>query len=772
VMPYVEGESLRARLVREKLLPVSDAVRIATEVAGALDYAHRHGVVHRDIKPENILLQEGRALVADFGIALAVQHAGGNRMTRTGISLGTPQYMSPEQAMGEREVTSRSDIYALGCVTYEMLVGEPPFSGPNAQAILARMTTEEPRPISPERKTVPPHVETAVLTALARLPADRFATAAEFAAPLARDRRRPGKETRPSARARTLPFGLAAATVLALGWGGWEAARRRSEPAPPIAFTIPAELAPNLRGNLIAFSPDGRKLVFVETVPGTLRSRLVFRRLDRTDAQVLAGTDGAGSPFFSPDGEWVGFSQGSRLRKIRSDGRDAITIADLGPSDQAGRASWGLDRSIVFGTRNARVYRVPAEGGALKRIPLPDSAGYTGPIWLPDRGDLLVTRKPVTGQEMAVISAETGKVERVLGRGQALQYVEPGFIVYLSPENALTVARYDRKERKLLAASSTIARSLEYVAGSLPIAVASNGSVAYAPGDWTSKELVLVTAEGGTTLLPLGTQAFRRPRFSPDGQRIAVGEESGGDLVGDIKIFTRGAETFTRLTFEGSSVFPEWTPDGKGVLYSTHARNELGGLYRIPADQSGLPARLTGSARYVYEGVLNPRQDTLLYRANNKATGRDIMLLPIGGTPVPFAASDSNEYSPTISPDGRLVLFASEESGRVEVYLRPLGGGGRVQVSSHGGNEPRWGPGGREAYYWMHDTLFAVPITRTPHPAAGARRAVLSGKYVREAVHANYDIAPEGNTFVMIRQASGNTTAVTVLLNWFQTLKP
>src|SRR5512147_3188895 len=188
VMPFVEGESLRDRLMRDKQLPIADAVRIATEVAGALDYAHRHGVIHRDIKPENILLHDGRALVADFGIALAASKAGGTRMTETGMSLGTPHYMSPEQAMGEREITARSDVYALGCVLYEMLTGDPPFTGSTAQAIVARVVTESPRPMLPQRGTIPAHVEAAVMTSLQKLPADRFKTAAEFAGALADSR--------------------------------------------------------------------------------------------------------------------------------------------------------------------------------------------------------------------------------------------------------------------------------------------------------------------------------------------------------------------------------------------------------------------------------------------------------------------------------------------------------------------------------------------------------------------------------------------------------
>jgi tRNA A-37 threonylcarbamoyl transferase component Bud32 len=212
VMPYVEGESLRDRLTREKQLPITDAVRISTEVASALDYAHRHGVIHRDIKPENILLHDGQALVADFGISLAISSAGGTRMTETGMSLGTPHYMSPEQAMGEREITVRSDVYALGCVAYEMLSGDPPFTGSTAQAIFARVMTEVPRSLTLQRHTIPAHVETAVLIALEKLPADRFASAAEFAVALTT----PGAAVT-APRSRGVPAARPAAP------GGWRA---------------------------------------------------------------------------------------------------------------------------------------------------------------------------------------------------------------------------------------------------------------------------------------------------------------------------------------------------------------------------------------------------------------------------------------------------------------------------------------------------------------------------------------------------------------------
>src|SRR4051794_21869781 len=271
VMPFVEGESLRDRLRREKQLPITDAVRLATEVAAAVDYAHRHGVVHRDIKPENILLHDGSALVADFGIALAVSSAGGgSRMTETGMSLGTPHYMSPEQAMGERAITARSDVYALGCVPYEMLIGDPPFTGSTAQAIVAKVMTADPAGLIEQRRSVPPAVEDAVLTALQKLPADRFATAAEFATALvtpatstrrvtvAGGARRPGPR-----RLAWLPTAIVGVVAFGLGLVGARLVVREPAPRfPPVvlryAMTFPDSVALlDANGKSLAYAPDG-----------------------------------------------------------------------------------------------------------------------------------------------------------------------------------------------------------------------------------------------------------------------------------------------------------------------------------------------------------------------------------------------------------------------------------------------------------------------------------------------------------------------------------
>jgi serine/threonine-protein kinase len=344
-MPYVEGESLRDRLNRERLLPIPDAVRLASEIASALDYAHRHHVIHRDIKPENILLHDGRALVADFGIALAVSSAGGTRMTETGMSLGTPHYMSPEQAMGEREITARSDVYALGCVLYEMLVGEPPFTGPTAQAVVAKVVTEQPRELIPKRHTIPPYVEDAVLTALEKTPADRFATAAEFASALTAESstgsrrktgmiagQRPGAPSRPRSRlTRAAVLSAAAAALLLLGVLAGRAVSRRDGDTAGFALQVVPEAEHHLDlafARNVGISPDGATVAFIGRGNGGLQ--VFVRRFDSFTVTAVPGTEGADlGPVFLPDGKALAYvaDGGSTLYRVSLSGGQTVRVS-------------------------------------------------------------------------------------------------------------------------------------------------------------------------------------------------------------------------------------------------------------------------------------------------------------------------------------------------------------------------------------------------------------------------------------------------------------
>jgi eukaryotic-like serine/threonine-protein kinase len=781
VMPYVEGESLRDRLMREKQLPVGDAVRIAGEVASALDYAHRHGVIHRDIKPENILLHDGQALVADFGIALAVANMGDGRLTETGLSLGTPTYMSPEQAMGERDIDARVDVYALGCVVYEMLTGEPPFTGATAQAIVAKLIADTPRPIRELRRSVPEYVDDAVHTALEKLPADRFASSAEFAnalkggaAPRARPTRSTGRRNKIDATT-VIAAALGATTLAALAWGIQQRmSRRPAAPEPVLQLQFPVDLARMSTGGVVAISPDGSKIATTEFLPGGLETHIVVHPLDLSAPIPIAGSEKGLSPFFSPNGAWLAWTAGSRLMRARIDGQGAPTaslVTDLGTADFVDGGAWTDNETIVIATRGARLFRVNASGGPPQKILSSVAGGVNLPVALPGGTSVVVSvEQSAADYHMAVLSIADGKVLANLGTGLALGYVDAGYLVYNTPDGTLMAMPFDGK-----AAGPTgppvalpVARQAFY-ARSRMMAISPSGTIAYAGGLFSDGELVRVGVNGVTTVLPVGQHAFRGPRFSPDGSRIALDIEEGGDLIGDVWVYDLTSSAFTRLTFENSSVFPEWMPDGASILYSTVANGKRG-ISKIPADRRAPPTRVVEGKSPMFEAVAAPASGMLIVRQNADSTGRDIVSTSLDAKAplAPVSAGPFQERSPTVSPDGRYLAFASDESGRDEVYVQPIAGTGRVPVSAGGGSEPRWAPSGKEIYYWSRDTLYAAPVVASTALAIGSRRFVLTGHYAREPFHANYDVAPDGKSFVLVRPVqSRDARGLYVVLNWF-----
>src|SRR5687767_980735 len=356
VMPYIQGETLRSKLDRETQLGIDEAVRITREVADALDYAHRHGVIHRDIKPENILLHDGRPMVADFGIALAVSAAAGGRMTETGLSLGTPHYMSPEQATAEKEISARSDVYSLASVLFEMLAGEPPHSGGSAQAIIMKIIAEPAQDVTKFRKTVPPNVAAAVARALEKVPADRFASARAFAEALGNPAFRADGQLAATAMGASAVgafsrFAFAGMTMLAIAasaaaiWG-WIRSR---PPPPPASLRYQLSLFQGSTGDgpwrHLALSANGTNIAFTSSRSGT--PMVWLKTPDRVAAEPLAGTEGGVATTFSPDGEWIVFAAGNRLRKVRLDGRDATTIAD-GVAPGSASTAWLDDGTVLF----------------------------------------------------------------------------------------------------------------------------------------------------------------------------------------------------------------------------------------------------------------------------------------------------------------------------------------------------------------------------------------------------------------------------------------
>ena len=781
VMPYVEGESLRARLERERQLPVDDAVRLAREVADALAYAHARGVVHRDIKPENILLQNGHALVADFGIALAVEQAAGPRITQSGFSLGTPQYMAPEQAAGERTVDARADVYALGAMLYEMLAGEPPFTGPSAQAIVAKVITEDAAPLTRHRRSVPPHVEAAVLGALEKLPADRFPSADAFAVAL-------GGESpmvvRPKSRARgRLPSaGVAAiaagALALALA-SGWQIGRRTSAqtvPADlqaPVRFTIELDSLVLPRNPMLALSPDGHTLLFAaEVADGT---RLYARRLDDLAARPLAGTEDAEQPFFSPDGAWVAFFSHGALRKVRLDGGAPVVVAGLPPSTIYHTGSWGPGDTILY-TNSGTLYRVPAAGGAPSRVAIADTGlRLLTPSILPGGRSVLVTVTRDYGDAfIGVLDLGSGRV-RQFGPGGAPQYAA-GQLVYGSGDGGELYRRsFDLARLEPTGPPEQIASGVGVDGGGV-FAAAASGALAYNTSSWQmgSLSLTIYDREGRKQRV-LPKPGIWTPRFSPDGRRIVHGGFAPGRDSSDLWITDVESGTPQRLTTDGMDENDAtWSPDGKLIAYSVEA---AGGkdVFVLPLEG--------GNARPLIRrsGIQWPtdwvRDGSAVLFTNMEVIGgtvgaQDIWAQPLDGTAArPYAATPARESGARASPDAHWVAYESDESGRFEIYVQayPIPGSKRL-VSVGGGADPVWRGDGRELYYWRGNQLYAVSIaaSRPGEPPSVRGTTMLFRAPYAGNPPTNYDVSPDGKRFAIVT-VKNSTSRLVVALN---ALKP
>ncbi len=805
VMPFIEGESLRDRLQREKQLPVDDAVRITGEVASALDYAHRHGVIHRDIKPENILLHDGSALVADFGIALAASKAGGTRMTETGMSLGTPHYMSPEQAMGEREITVRSDVYALGCVAYEMLSGDPPFTGSTAQAIVARVMTEAPRLLTLQRHTIPPHVEAAVLTALEKLPADRFASAASFAEALVKpgvtlaSRTLAAPALRVQSRWRRIAIGATAATVLAISLALW--GWLRPTPARQVirySMGLPPDQAMR-QGTLgvnIALTRDGKRIVYIG--PGERGDQLWVRDRDRLDATPLPGTAGASNPFFSPDGSRIAYSAASsnfQLRVVSVNGGPPITLATPGPGSGGG-AAWGPDGWIYFDTP-AGLARIRADGGAPEPLVTYDSAsGEIGQAWpeaLPNgKGLVYRSRRNLDPSDFDIVAFDfKTRAKHTLTKGLLARYVEPGYLVLLRSDGAVLAAPFDQDHLKLTGPAVPLFEGvMTKPFGSADLAISSTGTLAYVPGLASNvggvAELVYVSREGA--ILPLNPPVTLNPSanrgmsLSPDGTRLAI--DAVGVASPDIWIKQLPAGPLSRLTFEGRGSFrPTWTPDGRSVIYIVTPDSGNQSVWKKRADGS-TPAELVWQAPggVIAEGILSSDGQWSIYRVNQNDGNRDIYAVRPGRDTVaiPLLTGAFQEQGAALSPDNRWLAYTSNESGSDEIYVRPFPNtnAGRWQISTRGGTAARWAHSGRELFFESAGGDFmVVPVTPGPTFAPGEPRSLfpLGSGLFGSAIVPYYDLTPDDKRFLTVRLAVVNQAPgagqLVVVDNWDQELK-
>ncbi len=774
VMPFVEGEALRDRLNREKQLPIEDAVRIASEVASALDYAHRQGVIHRDIKPENILLHDGRAVVADFGIALAASRTdGGSRLTETGMSLGTPHYMSPEQALGERNIDARTDVYALGCVLHEMLVGEPPFSGPTAQAVIARVLGNDPEPVSATRRTVPEYISDAVLTALAKLPADRFATAALFASALTGSghatitrRHNSGLRLevktgwRNSLARAAWPLAFAAAVALA-AWG-W------MRPTPKPISTRLALSTPSIGGaatflqKMLDISPDGTSIIYLQGAGGG--EQLVLHRLDEELSRPLAHIPANfSSPVFSPDGRSVVASNidAAQVFKFSLEGGRGVALPQqLGASSYT---AWGDDGAIWISPLNGfqeGVTRVAADGAITH--PLAADPGLAVQQVLPGSRYGLAVRSPLGtsfGQAF-IVNLRTGESEPILGADVVEVRYAAGILAYVVGSGTLEAVRFDLGARRTIGEPVEIATDVSLSGGGgANFAMSANGTLAFVPE--APRSLLLIDRDGASRPAVSDGRTFHMPRFSPDGRSLLT---DFATIDGrDVWRLDLASQTLTRVSFERDGHDADWDPDGRGIIFITASRapGTLTLLRTAPGRSSGADS-LISSPLIGYTGEWLPDQSAIVTAGTGLSQGSktDIAIIRNGGRgPIePLVSTPFEESYPAVSPDGRWLAYTSDQTGTSEIYLRPLGrDGDEIRVSANGGSEPTWGPDGRELFYRAltggKTSLVAARISFGAAPAVSDRRTLFDVTEMASSTpHTNYDISPDGKRFAMVRR--------------------
>jgi Tol biopolymer transport system component/predicted Ser/Thr protein kinase len=798
VMEYLEGETLAERL-KKGPLPLDQVLQYSIEIADALDKAHRKGITHRDLKPGNIMLTKSGTKLLDFGLAKLRQEAAPatplsqlptakEAITAQGAILGTLQYMAPEQ-IEAGPIDARTDIFAFGAVVYEMATAKKAFEGKSQASVIGKIMESDPPPMTLLQPMTPPALDRVVKKCLSKEAEKRWQAAsdvcdelkwigessltqggvANVAAPLRKDRLKTA-----------LWAGAVVAACIIVGLAVWYL-----KPAAPKAVTRfvmslpPGQLLQTVRP-AIAISPDGTRLVYTAGTTA-VNPQLYVRAMDGLEARPIPGTEGGTTPFFSPDGHWVGFSAGGKLKKIDLNGGAPVTLAgDLLPAGVLG-ASWSSQGTIAFSPQAiGPIMQVSDSGGnpqPLTRL----TKGETGdalPQFLPEGRGLLFVYSPAltptapnaTVAAQSLVTGERHDLLQVQGQGVTVpSYASTGHLVYSQGSNLMAVA-FDPQRLAITGAAVPV------IEGVLPpgqFSFSSTGTLVYVPGSVRARQLKLVWVDrkGTEQTVPAPSHNYVLPRVSPDGKRVAAGIEEEDS---QIWLYDLSRDTLTRLTFEGNAnVDPLWTPDGKRIVFKG-AQNRL---FWQPADGSGPAEELTKSELLSNNvpGSFSPDGQVLAFMGNDP--NFHLYTLPLkDGKPQPFLRSTSNETAPRFSSDGHFIAYASDESGRYEIYVRPYPGpGGKWQISTEGGTEPVWNPKGRELFYRAGRKMMAVDVATQGTFSAGKPKVLFEGPYVpTPRSFPDYDVSPDGQRLLMLKageQAQAGPEQINVVLNWFEELK-
>ena len=801
VMPYVEGETLGDKLARERQLQVDEAVKIATDLAEALDHAHRQKVVHRDIKPANVLLRDGRPLIADFGIALAVGAAGGTRLTETGLSVGTPYYMSPEQATGDQFVGPASDIYALACVLYEMLVGEPPFPGATAQAVLGKIIAGELVSATKQRPSIPANIDAALRCALEKLPADRFTSAQDFARALGDPNFRHGGAAAGIAGAGgstwnrlTVAFaGLAALFAAGFGWS-----LTRSEPPERVSrfsVLVPEEQGFRVSRETFDLSRDGSFIVYRGNADSGA-PQLWMRRWDALDAVPIPDASVAGDPAISPDGREVAVNRQGALLVIPLEGGVSRTPTDTGVTCCP---AWSPDGDWVYymGAGNATM-RVAAVGGEPEALTEPaagDVHAFAHP--LPGGRSVLYS---VLGEEAASnriesVDLETGDV-KVLTRGTYPRYSPTGHLLFVEAAGStLLAAPFDPNAVELTGPAVPLVEGLlQHPQGYQFFALSETGRLVYRTGTTTTNGVTVswVDRDGSFRdvdsgwLIPYG-QNSTSLQLSPDDTRLAISARGDEGTV-DIYVKQLDDGPLTRLTFEGTvNRWPAWSPDGRTLTFVSNRAGQ-DDLWSRRADGSGRAELVLDLDDPIKEALYSPDGEWLLFVLGEGNFGGGIYGIRLGvdSEPIPLVASDNwGALEMSLSPDGRWLAYSSNRLGNDpeadawQVWVQPFPDvdAGLWQVSKARGDEPIWAHSGREIFFNTGptggQTLSVADVSLAPTFAVGQERELfplnLSG-FINPNGH-EAKLSRDDQRFLEFREVRPEGNQLIVVDNFFEELK-